>query len=122
MMTYYLVTFIIFILLSLNCFGFVGRWSTDTCLVHDALKQMVVDLKAEQAAMDAAEANKIDTAEEDTPPASDDPEPPLPPNDDKKTDDVKDDAKDQANDGGRRLGFLQNEKETVADRFRRRGL
>ena len=37
MRTYYLITFMVFGLLSLNCFGFSGTWASMTCLVKDDL-------------------------------------------------------------------------------------
>ena len=41
MRTYYLITFIIFGLLSLNCFGFASTWAGETCLVKDDLQALV---------------------------------------------------------------------------------
>ena len=82
MRTYYLITFLVFGLLSLNCFGFSSTWANETCLVKDDLQAMVdkelanvggggeaaAPAEADPAAEEAAEGDGEEAAGEETTP------------------------------------------------------
>mmetsp|Transcript_8970 Transcript_8970/g.15184 ORF Transcript_8970/g.15184 Transcript_8970/m.15184 type:complete len:85 (+) Transcript_8970:17-271(+) len=58
MQRYYLITFVMFGMLSVYCYGFASTWETYTCLINDELEVQVAQAQAEAAAAAAGETGE----------------------------------------------------------------